>query len=112
MLPRICRIPERRSCRLLGPRQTGKSSLLTGLLPRRAWTGDLPFERHGRLRLAAEIKAKRHVVGADVEGLRSFAEAHPGDPRAVVALVPEPYRFEGVEVLPFARFFERLGERL
>ncbi len=51
-------------------------------------------------------------MGADVEGLRSFAEAHPGVPRVAVALVPEPYRFEGVEVLPFARFFERLEERL
>ncbi|MGH7149296.1 MAG: ATP-binding protein, partial [Planctomycetota bacterium] len=73
---------------------------------------DLLFERHGRLRLAVEIKAKRQVVGADLEGLRSFAEAHRGVTRAVVALVAEPYRLEGVEVLPYARFFERLEEWL
>ncbi|MBI3848302.1 MAG: hypothetical protein HY292_27010 [Planctomycetes bacterium] len=69
---------------------------------------DLVFERHGKLRLAAEIKSKRNIAGADFEGLRSFADAHPGVPRAVVALVPEPHRLEGVEVLPYRRFFERL----
>ncbi|HET6201912.1 MAG TPA: AAA family ATPase [Planctomycetota bacterium] len=41
MLPRLCRIPERRSFLLLGPRQTGKSTLLSSLLPPRAWTVDL-----------------------------------------------------------------------
>jgi predicted AAA+ superfamily ATPase len=73
---------------------------------------DLLFERHGRLRLAAEIKAKRQVVGADIEGLRSFADAHAGVPRVVVSLAPEPYRLEGIEVLPYRRFFDRLEERL
>lgn len=69
---------------------------------------DLLFERHGRLRLAVEIKSGRRVTGADLSGLRSFADAHPGVPQVVVATVPEPLRVSGVEVLPWARFFEDL----
>ena len=38
------------------------------------------FERHGRLRLAVEIKAKSRVAGADLVGLRSFVDAHPRVP--------------------------------
>ncbi len=52
---------------------------------------DLLIERHGRLRLAIEIKGKRRVAGADLSGLRSFADAHPRVRRVVVAEVPEEY---------------------
>lgn len=69
---------------------------------------DLLVERHGRLRVAAEIKAKRQVSGADLSGLRSFGEAHPGVRRVVVAEVPEAYALGAVEVLPYRTFFERL----
>ena len=73
---------------------------------------DLLFERHGKLLLAAEIKSRRTVSGGDLSGLRSFAEAHPGVPRAVVACVSEPYRIGAVQVLPWRRFFAELGGRL
>lgn len=73
---------------------------------------DLLIERHGRLRVAAEIKAKRRVSGADVSGLRSFGEAHPRVPRVVVAEVPNEYSLAGVAVLPYAVFFERLARWL
>jgi predicted AAA+ superfamily ATPase len=69
---------------------------------------DLLIERHGRLRLAIEIKAGKNVSGADLTGLRSFAEAHPNVKRVVVADVPEPYRLGTVDVLPFRQFFARL----
>lgn len=69
---------------------------------------DLLIERHGRLRLAVEIKAKRRVSGADVPGLRSFGEAHPGVPRVVAAEVPEEYALGDVLVLPYRSFLQRL----
>ena len=69
---------------------------------------DLLVERHGRLVLAAEIKAKHRVVRADLSGLRSFGQAHPGVPRVMVSLVAEEHRLEGVSVLPFHRVLGRL----
>jgi predicted AAA+ superfamily ATPase len=73
---------------------------------------DLLFERHGKLRLAVEIKSRRTISGVDLSGLRSFAEAHPGTPRVIVATAPEPFTVDGVEVLPWRRFFESLGRWL
>ena len=55
-----------------------------------------------------EIKAKRTVAGADLSGLRSFAQAHPRVRRLVVAEVAEPYRLGEVDVLPYRSFFDRL----
>lgn len=69
---------------------------------------DLLIERHGRLRLALEIKAKRRVAGADLSGLRSFADAHPRVRRVVVAEVPEPYRLGDVDILPYRVFLDQL----
>lgn len=34
---RLCRLPERRSCFLFGPRQTGKSTLVRASLAGRDW---------------------------------------------------------------------------
>jgi predicted AAA+ superfamily ATPase len=66
MLQRACRLPPTRSCLLLGPRQTGKSTLVRSLLPRRSWTVDLlqqdVFLRYSKqpelFRLEAEAKAR------------------------------------------------------
>lgn len=41
MLHRACKLPADQSCLLLGPRQTGKSTLVRNLLPPDAWTVDL-----------------------------------------------------------------------
>lgn len=73
---------------------------------------DLLIERRGRLRLAVEVKAKRSVAGADLSGLRSFAEAHPRVRRVVVAEVPEAYRLGSVDVMPYRVFLERLPRLL
>ncbi len=67
---------------------------------------DLLVEKHGSLRLAVEIKAKSRVVGADLGGLRSFGQVHPGVPRVAVSTVPEPYEIEGIRVLPCRDFLE------
>jgi predicted AAA+ superfamily ATPase len=43
---------------------------------------------------------------------RDGAEAHPGVPRAVVCLVPEAFRMEGIEVTPFEKFLPGLKQYL
>lgn len=69
---------------------------------------DLLIERHGRLRLAVEIKSKKRIGTADLSGLRSFADAHPRVRRVVVAEVPEEYELAKVTILPYRTFFDRL----
>jgi len=71
---------------------------------------DLLVERHGRLRLAVEIKAKRTIAGADTTGLRSFAEQHPRVPLAVACLAPEPQRLGEVRVLPYRQLLAEVAE--
>jgi predicted AAA+ superfamily ATPase len=73
---------------------------------------DLVVEKHGRLLLAAEIKSSARVSGADLSGLRSFADAHPRVPLYVVSEVAEEYRLAGVRVLPYRLFFQELRKRL
>lgn len=73
---------------------------------------DLLVEKHSRLRLAAEVKAKARVAGADCSGLRSFADAQPDVPRVAASLAPREFRIDGILVLPFRRFLERLGDGL
>ena len=41
MMNRRCVLPPKQSCLLLGPRQTGKSMLVTASLPPKAWIVDL-----------------------------------------------------------------------
>jgi predicted AAA+ superfamily ATPase len=71
---------------------------------------DLLIERHGKVRLAVEIKAKKRIATADLSGLRSFAANHPRVPLIAVGLNPQEYRLQNVDVLPYTRFFERLPE--
>jgi uncharacterized protein len=69
---------------------------------------DLLVEKHGKLQAAIEIKALRRVAAADVSGLRSFGDAHPGVPRLVVTASGEEHRLGDLQVVPFPAFFERL----
>lgn len=73
---------------------------------------DLLLEKHGRLILAVEIKAGSRVGGSDLSGLRSFGEAHPKVPRAVVCRAAEEHEVGGISVVPYRRFLERLDTRL
>lgn len=70
---------------------------------------DLVVEKHGKPKLAIEIKSGRRIRGADVSGLRSFAEAHPSVPRVVVSPVPHAYRIDPkIDVLPVGEFLARV----
>lgn len=71
---------------------------------------DLLIERHGKLRAAIEIKAKKRIVAADVTGLKSFSAENPKVPLILAAEVPEPWRLGDIEVLPYRSFLERLPE--
>ncbi len=66
---------------------------------------DLVFERHGVLRAAIEIKARGDLGGSDLSGLRTFGDAHPGTPRVIVCTAQHASEIDGVEVLPWRRFF-------
>ncbi len=71
---------------------------------------DLLFEKHGKLCLAAEIKSTPRVSGADLSGLRSFAEAHPDVRRIVISTAPEEYDLGNATVVPYRQFFDRFEE--
>ena len=71
---------------------------------------DLLVEKHGKLRAAVEIKSTRRVAGADLVGLRSFAEENPGVPRFVVTPSAEPHRLEDVLVTDWRDFLAQFGE--
>lgn len=73
---------------------------------------DLLLEKHGKLVGAFEIKARKHVSGADLSGLRAFREEHPQVPRAIICNAAEPYELEGVRVLPWKSYLEVLPEIL
>ena len=68
------------------------------------------IEHHGCLALAIEIKAKKRLTGADLTGLRSFADAHTQVSRVVVAEVAEECRTEGCHILPYSSWLSRLHE--
>jgi len=63
MINRLCSLPERQSCLLFGPRQTGKSTLVRGLLPAGAWTVDL-LEHDTFLRYSKDPSLLRREVEA------------------------------------------------
>jgi len=65
---------------------------------------DLLVEKHGKLRVAVEIKSKKTISGADLTGLRTFKEAHGAVPRVVACQAPRPYELEQVEVTPYLDF--------
>lgn len=73
---------------------------------------DLLVEKHGRLVAAVEIKSSRTVAGADLEGLRSFADEHPRVPRFVVTPAAEPHRLEGTLVTNWGDFLESFQDWL
>ncbi len=73
---------------------------------------DLLIEKHGRLRVAIEIKSSPRVSSADLRGLSSFSQAHPDVPTIVVSTAPREYQIGDVLVLPYPEFLRRLPEWL
>lgn len=65
MLKRLLQLPERRSCLLLGPRQTGKSTLVHSLLPAKSWEVDLlqhdVFLRYSKDPAAFRLEAEARI---------------------------------------------------
>jgi predicted AAA+ superfamily ATPase len=82
MLTRQLEIPERRSCLLLGPRQTGKSTLVRSILPAGSWEVDLlhhdTFLRYSKepslFRLEAEARIRRGVRTIFVDEVQKVPE--------------------------------------
>ena len=63
----------------------------------------------GELDLAIEVKGGARVHDGGVRGLRALAEEHRVRRRVVVCLEPQPRRLDdGIEVLPWRLFLERL----
>lgn len=73
---------------------------------------DLLLEKHGKLRLAVEIKSRETISRADVTGLRSFAEAHPKVPCVVVCLAPHEHQLGDYRVMPYGEFLGTLDRWL
>ena len=73
---------------------------------------DLVIEKHGRVRVAAEIKHRSRVSSAGLSGLRSFAEAEPKVPLVAVTTAPHAYKIGNVLVLPWTEFLDRLPDWL
>lgn len=68
---------------------------------------DLLLEKHKRIVAAVGIKSTQRVAGADLTGLRSFAEENPGVPRFVVTPSAKPHRLEDVLVTNWRDFLEQ-----
>lgn len=91
---------------LLGPRQTGKSTLAAQLSPD---VVDFIVER-GRDLWAIELKASRQVNSGDLRGLRSFAEYYGKKHAALVLyLSEEARRVDGTDVLPWQQGLRSMG---
>jgi predicted AAA+ superfamily ATPase len=69
---------------------------------------DLVIERHGKLEIAVEIKAKARIGGPDVSGLRAFAEQHPRVPLTVACLAREESTRDGIRIVPYAKLLDEL----
>ncbi len=59
-------------------------------------------------RIAIEVKAKEHVGERDLRGLRALREETALDSYMVVSMEPRQRWINGIELLPWRRFLERL----
>ena len=73
---------------------------------------DLLIEKHGKLRVAIEIKSSPHIAGADLSGLNAFRQEHRKVPCMLVSTVRNAFELHGVTVLPWQEYLEALGEWL
>ena len=62
----------------------------------------------GDMRAAIEVKAGTRVHDGDLRGLRALAEEHRVRRKLVVCQEREPRRVDGIEILPWRHFLERL----
>jgi predicted AAA+ superfamily ATPase len=71
---------------------------------------DLLIAKHGQIRAAIEIKVRPRIAGADLSGLRAFREEHAEVPCFVVCTAPHAFEVDGVKVLPWKQFLDRMEE--
>ncbi len=89
----------RKSLLLLGPRQTGKSTLVA----------DFIVEK-GKDTWAVEVKASKSIGKHDLRGLNRFRDFHGKTCGAVVLyLGTVEKRIEGIEILPWQVGLARMG---
>jgi predicted AAA+ superfamily ATPase len=69
---------------------------------------DLLIELDGSLAAAVEFKSRPALSGADLSGLRSFREDHPGLPCLLVCTAPEVFDLDFAKVLPWRSYLEWL----
>ena len=58
--------------------------------------------------MAVEVKAKAHVGARDLKGVKALREEGVCARYAVVSLEPTPRRVDGISILPWADFLDRL----
>lgn len=69
---------------------------------------DLLIEKHGKIKAAIEIKCTSNVTGPHLSGLRAFRQEHPGVESFIVSRVPRLYELEGVQILPWKAYLQKL----
>lgn len=84
----------------------------TAPLPLAYWRSTSNFEVDFVLgdQTAIEVKAKNPVAERDLRGLRAIREEGLLKHYVMVCLEPRPRRIDGIEVLPWSDFLERLWE--
>jgi uncharacterized protein len=73
---------------------------------------DLIIGKHGKLTGAFEIKSLVNVSGADLRGLRAFRAAEPDVPCMLICQAPEPFTLDGITVMPWKTYLQRLADWL
>lgn len=58
--------------------------------------------------VAVEVKAKTHVGARDMRGVKALREEHLCADYVIVSLEPRPRRVDGVSILPWTDFLDRL----
>ncbi|TAN44348.1 MAG: ATP-binding protein [Nitrospirae bacterium] len=90
------------------------SQKMTNLYYWRTNTGaevDLLVEQSGKLTGAYEIKWSKTVTTAQITGLKSFQQDHPGVPCYVICNADESYRLGNVLVMNWKKFLLETGKK-
>ena len=115
LLPRLLDLADlvsKKSHFLLGPRQTGKTTLVHQVLPAARVYDLLDSSVFLALSIgdhsAVEAEAKASVSEADLRSLRALAEEGRLRRFVCVSLQPRPRQLGEIRILPVADFLERL----
>ncbi|MFH0820482.1 MAG: DUF4143 domain-containing protein [Candidatus Peregrinibacteria bacterium] len=73
---------------------------------------DLLMVRKNKIVVAIEIKASSNIQNSHFSGLRFFKKEYPDSARYVVAETSQPYKHQGVTVVPWRLFLEETLEKI